>query len=81
MGGHLEIGDAEKIKEARTLDAYKIKDARTRERVEAMEARRQDRGKTFWPDACPTCFAEPGERCITRNGKRAMRHKNRGEVD
>ena len=66
MSGHLEPGDAEKIEEIRLW-----------ERTEAMEEKRRQDALDVWKFACPTCFADPGERCITRNGKRAMRHKGR----
>ena len=26
---------------------------------------------------CPVCFAQPGERCITRTGKRTAQHQAR----
>ena len=54
-----------------------VVDPRAVERMEAMaEAQWQERLKT-WPRPCVICFAEAGERCMTKTGGRAVRHKGR----
>ena len=51
-----------------------LAEAKEQARQEAMfqqlERRRADR----WPLACPLCGAAVGQRCLTRNGKRAREH-------
>lgn len=70
--------DAVQIQRRRHDEAAAAREARQRERTAAMaEARARDRLEV-WPTPCPTCFAEPGEACITRNGKRTPRHPKRG---
>ena len=59
-----------------------VRDARVseRRRVERLQAMREEkrRGRLeIYPSPCPTCYAEPGEECITRNGKRSPRHQTR----
>lgn len=56
-----------------TYDALKIREQKLAAR---REVERQ-RSLEAWPTECPTCFAGPGERCFTRNGKKALRHKGR----
>lgn len=55
-----------------------VTEARRAERVAAMaEVKRRERLEIF-PSPCPTCFAKPGEECITRTGLRVGgRHKTR----
>ena len=68
MSGHAQIGDLEQIREART-----------QERMEAMGQRRHRERLELWPTSCPSCFAEPGEPCMSRTGKRyGGRHTTRG---
>ena len=53
-----------------TLDRLRISESRRKERMEAMaEVRRRD-ALDVWKFSCPTCFADPGEPCMTRTGKR-----------
>ena len=74
MGGHLPFGDEYKIADARRLERMeakeKVTEARRLERMEAMEQQRARDMMVIWPTPCPTCFAEVGERCMTRTGKR-----------
>ena len=66
MGGHPQIGDRDKIKEVRE-----------RERQEAMHEVARRKALELWPSDCPTCLVEAGQRCLTRNGKRALVHQDR----
>ena len=58
----LEIGDLDQI-EMQRQSAMK----------EGLRARQVER----WPNPCPTCLAEAGQKCLTVNGKRAEQHKDR----
>ena len=40
------------------------------ERKEAVHASERARKARIWPTPCPTCLADVGERCISRNGLR-----------
>ena len=58
-------------------DLQKIQDDRLRERLAArLEVEHRKRIEIL-PTSCPTCCADPGERCITRTGKKAVRHEAR----
>ena len=46
----------------------------TRERLEKMEQARRERLERTWPGECPTCFASPGEPCISIAGKKTRIH-------
>ena len=54
-------------------DYQQILEQRRRQRAEVDQAKRLQ----TWPETCPVCFSEPGERCLTRTGKRAVRHTAR----
>ena len=73
MPGQLEIGDEDQIREARKVERQHIIEERLRQRAERD---RQVKERT-WQGVCPVCFMEPGEPCITVNGKRALRHRSR----
>ena len=62
MGGHMQIGDREKIE-----------GQRQREMAEVLRLQRVER----WPRPCPTCLQPEGEACLSRNGKRAREHQAR----
>ena len=66
MGGRAQVGDLEKIQEDRIRE-------RLAARIEVEHRKRIE----IWPTSCPTCLADPGERCITRTGKKAVRHEAR----
>ena len=60
------------------FDRLQISERRHQERLAAMEEVRARETLDVWPSSCPTCFAEPGERCMTRTGKRyGGRHTTR----
>ena len=46
----------------------------TQERLERMREARLDSLRRTWPGECPTCFAVPGQRCISMNGKPTRIH-------
>ena len=50
---------------------------RVNERLEMMRDAKRGRMLVTYNNHCPTCFAEPGEKCITRNGKRTHQHITR----
>lgn len=60
-----------------TRDADRSATAREAERQAAMAAAIREKTLTRWPNPCPVCFAEAGQRCLTRNGKRAIEHQER----
>ena len=64
--GQPDIGDPEHVKAARM-----------RERLAAMAEVERAKALKTWPTPCATCFAQPGERCVTKTGGRVMRHKGR----
>ena len=66
MSGHAQVGDLEQIR-----------DNRLRERLAARAEADHRKRIEVWPTSCPVCFADPGERCITRTGKKAVRHEAR----
>ena len=51
----------------------KSREQKLREREEIE----QDQRERTWPGICPTCRADPGERCFTESGGRSVRHKTR----
>ena len=53
-----------------TLDRLRISESRRKERMEAMEEVKRCNALEVWKFFCPTCFADPGEPCMTRTGKR-----------
>ena len=68
---------------ARIKDAEKTvaREARKNERIAAMAEVRQRNRLEIWPSGCPTCIAQPGESCISRNGLRyGGRHTARAKA-
>ena len=47
------------------------------QKLHEREEIEQERRERTWPGMCPTCRAEPGERCFTKSGGRSVRHKTR----
>ena len=66
MRGHPEMSDVVKI------DHHRL-----RERQEAMAKAEHARRLEIFPRPCPTCFADVGEPCMTRNGGRTAQHQSR----
>ena len=60
-----------------TGDPERVKAPRMQERLAAMAEVERVKALDIWPTSCETCFAQPGERCITKTGGRAMRHVGR----
>lgn len=54
-------------------ERYQIELQRQSNMRDVLRQRQVDR----WPNPCPTCFTDVGERCVTVNGKRAEQHKDR----
>ena len=53
-----------------TLDRLLISESCRKERMEAMAKVRMRDALDVWKFSCPTCFADPGEPCMTRTGTR-----------
>ena len=47
------------------------------QRLQQLEAARAAQLRTIFPNPCPTCGAQVGERCLTLTGKRTAQHATR----
>ena len=72
--------DRTRIHEAGWYDRTQVADAKERERQrqEVMLQNLFKRRLERWPGPCSLCGAAAGQRCISRTGKRAREHVERG---